>query len=152
MHSVVRQGQTIKPGTMCHTLFDSCVGSLTSPANHVTLYLTPNIFPSIYRVYYTVARRYEFHVRVARTILFLPREHKIHFSGLTCNVVFIDGVFDDFRKISEDFPKLFRRPDERSRTFSENFRNLRKFSENCRRLSRKTLRCLDHTPTNLRTI
>ena len=40
-----------------------------------------------------------------------------------------DGVFDDFPKISdhlpkilEDFPKLFRRPDELSRTFSENFR------------------------------
>ena len=25
-----------------------------------------------------------------------------------------DGVFDDFPKISEDFQKLFRRPDERS--------------------------------------
>ena len=33
-----------------------------------------------------------------------------------------DGVFDDFPKIPEDFSKLFRRPDERSRTFSENFR------------------------------
>ena len=37
-----------------------------------------------------------------------------------------DGVFDDFPKISEDFPKLFRRPDERSRTFSENFQNFRR--------------------------
>ena len=35
-----------------------------------------------------------------------------------------DGVFDDFPKISEDVQKLFRRPDERSRTFSENFRRL----------------------------
>ena len=39
-----------------------------------------------------------------------------------------DGVFGDFPKISdhfpkisEDFPTLFRRPDDRSRTFSENF-------------------------------
>ena len=32
-----------------------------------------------------------------------------------------DVVFDDFPKISEDFAKLSRRPDERSRTFSENF-------------------------------
>ena len=35
--------------------------------------------------YYTVARRYEFYVRVARTILFLLRGHKIHFSELMCN-------------------------------------------------------------------
>ena len=45
-------------------------------------------------------RRYEFYVRVARTIshsfaaltreiLFLPREHKIHIFELTCNVLFI---------------------------------------------------------------
>ena len=45
-----------------------------------------------------------------------------------------DGVFDDFPKISEDFPKLFRRLDERSRTFSENFRKFPKMSEDVRRL------------------
>ena len=52
-----------------------------------------------------------------------------------------DGAFDDFPKISdhlpkisEDFLKLFRRPDERSRTFSENFRRCPKMSEDCRRL------------------
>ena len=54
----------------------------------------------VYRGYYTVARRYEFYVRVARTIshewaqrtseiLFLPLEHKIHIFELTCNVLFI---------------------------------------------------------------
>jgi len=54
----------------------------------------------LYRGYYTVARRYEFYVRVARTIshsfasltreiLFLPREHKIHIFEPTCNVLFI---------------------------------------------------------------
>ena len=53
-----------------------------------------------YRGYYTVARRYEFYVRVARAIsheraqrmseiLFLPREHKIHIFELTRNVLFI---------------------------------------------------------------
>ena len=40
-----------------------------------------------------------------------------------------DGVFGDFPKISDHFPKLFRRPDERSRTFSENFRRLPKTFE-----------------------
>ena len=47
-----------------------------------------------------------------------------------------DGVFDDFPKISdhlpkisEDFLKLFRRPDERSRTFPENFRKFGRFSK-----------------------
>ena len=50
-----------------------------------------------------------------------------------------DGVFDDFpkisdhlTKISEDFPKLFRIPDERSRTFSENFQNFPKIAEDFR--------------------
>ena len=54
-----------------------------------------------------------------------------------------NGVFDDFPKISdhfpkisEDFPKLSRRPDERSRTFSENFRKFPKMSEDFRRLSK----------------
>ena len=52
-----------------------------------------------------------------------------------------DAVFDDFPKISdhfpkisEDFPKLFQRPDERSRTFTENFRKFPKMSEDVRRL------------------
>ena len=54
-----------------------------------------------------------------------------------------DSVFDDFPKIpdhlpkiSEDFPKLFRIPDERSRTFSEKFRKLPKISEDFRRLAK----------------
>ena len=60
----------------------------------------PEKFCKRYRGYYTVARRYEFYVRVARTIshewakrtseiLFLPREHKIHMFEPTCNVLFI---------------------------------------------------------------
>ena len=35
-HQPVGQGQTITPGTLCPTLCDKRVGSLTSPANHVT--------------------------------------------------------------------------------------------------------------------
>ena len=69
-----------------------------------------------------------------------------------------DNIFDDFPKftdhflkISEDFPKLFWRPDERSRAFSENFRKFPKISEDCRRLSRKTRSSFDDTPTNLST-
>ena len=53
----------------------------------------------IYRGYCTGAKGYEFYVLVARTIshewvqwrseiLLLPREHKIHVFGLTCNVLF----------------------------------------------------------------
>ena len=59
-----------------------------------------------------------------------------------------DGVFDDFPKISdhfpkisdhfpkisEDFQKLFQSPDERCRTFSENFRKFPKMSEDFQRL------------------
>ena len=40
-----------------------------------------------------------------------------------------EGVFDDFPKISENFSKLFRRPDERTLTFFENFRRLPKTLE-----------------------
>ena len=42
-----------------------------------------------------------------------------------------DGVFVDFPKISEDFPKLFRRPDERSRTFSKHFPVFPEIAEDC---------------------
>ena len=45
-----------------------------------------------------------------------------------------DGVFDDFPKISEDFPKLFWKPDKRSRTFSKNVWKFPKMSEDFRRL------------------
>jgi len=58
------------------------------------------VYMYIYRGYYAVARRYEFCVRVTRTIsqewakrtreiLFLPREHKIHIFEPMCNVLFI---------------------------------------------------------------
>ena len=52
-----------------------------------------------------------------------------------------DGFFDDFPKISdhfpkisENFPKFLRRPDERSQTFSDNFRKFPKMPEDVRRL------------------
>ena len=78
---------------------------------------------------------------LTREILLLPREHKIHIFELTCNIMFFllykhtdNGVFDDFPKISEDFQNCPRRPDERSLTFSENFRKFPKMSEDFRRL------------------
>ena len=52
-----------------------------------------------------------------------------------------DGIFDDFPKISDHLPKiseeiskLFRRHDEHSWTFSENFRKFPKMPEDARRL------------------
>ena len=56
----------------------------------------------------------------------------------TDNVVFDDfpNISDHFPKISEDFPKSSRRPDERSRTFSENFRKCPKMSKDVRRLTK----------------
>ena len=126
---------------------------------------------AIYRGYYTVARRYEFYFLVAKQYFTNERSEwvkycfcheKIKFIFSNRRVMFFllyrhadDGVFDDFPKISEDFPKLFRRPDERLRTFSrisEDFRRCPKISDDCRRLSRKTRRCFDNTPTNLSTI
>ena len=36
-HQPVKQGQITTPGISAPTLSDKCVGSLTSPANHITL-------------------------------------------------------------------------------------------------------------------
>ena len=46
------QGQTTTPGTPCPTLYGKCVGSLTSPASHVTLKVQetgPMVFSSCQR-------------------------------------------------------------------------------------------------------
>ena len=79
---------------------------------------------------------------------YLTSEHSEHVRYCSCH----EKISDHFPKISEDFPKLFWRPDERSRTFSENFRKFPKMSEDFRRLLRKTRRCFNDTPTNLSTI
>ena len=90
-----------------------------------------------------------------RSLVRYPVEHeKIKFVSRSGQVIFCllykhiyDDVFDYFRKISdhllkisEDFPKFFRRPDERFRTFSkhfpkivEEFRRLPKITEDFRR-------------------
>jgi len=71
----------------------------------------------------------------ARGYEFSLEHEKIKFVSTSGHVIFCllykhtsDDVFDDFPKISdhfseisEDFPKLFRRPDERFRTFSVHF-------------------------------
>ena len=104
--------------------------------------------------YYTVARRCEFYVLVARPIprewaqqtseiLFLPREHKIHIFELTCNARFIILAYwwPRFSRFSEDFRPL----SENSRRFSlivpkgrqtspNTFRNFPKIFEDCGRL------------------
>ena len=56
-----------------------------------------------------------------------------------------NSVLDDFPKISDHFPKI----SESRINVDENFP---KISEDYRSLSRKTLRCFDHTPTNLSTV
>ena len=147
--------------------------------NSCLLYLHYNsiLTRTLHRGYYTVARRYEFYFRVAKQYFTNERSEWVKYCFCHKKIKFIsssrrvpvmffllyrhadDGVFDDFPnvsdhlpKISEDFLKLFRIPDERSRTFSENFRKLPKMSEDCRRLPRKTRRCFDDTSTNLSTI
>ena len=88
---------SVSVGLLIWSATQVCVGSLPHYQNLRYLF-TLNYL--IHRGYYTVARRYEFYVRVARTIshewaqrtseiLFLPREHKIHIFEPTCNVLFI---------------------------------------------------------------
>ena len=47
-HQPMRQGQTTTLGTTYPTVFDRCVGSLTSPVNHVTLKIQ-EMGPSVYK-------------------------------------------------------------------------------------------------------
>ena len=49
-HQPMKQGQTTTPGATCPTLFDKCVGSLTSPANRVTLKMQET-GPTVYSPY-----------------------------------------------------------------------------------------------------
>ena len=60
-HQPVKQGQTTTPGTPCPTLYDKCVGSLTSPADYITLKMQ-GTGPTIYRPY---PRRLE-HLTICR--------------------------------------------------------------------------------------
>ena len=117
----------------------------TEFASKRTLGYFPNKSPG-YRGYYTVARRCEFYVRVARTIshewgqrtsgiLFLPREHKVHIFELTCNVLFIiyTNWWRRFWWFSEDFWRFSKIVLKARRTFPNIFREFPKIPENVRR-------------------
>ena len=74
-------------------------------------------------------------------IVLATSSYKVHIFERTCNVFLLrkhtdDGVFYGFPKISQDFPKFFRRLDERCRRFSENFRKIPKISEDFRRFAK----------------
>ena len=94
----------------------------------------------IYRGYYTVERRNEFYVRVARTLLFLPREHKIHILELTCNLFLLcrhtdNGVSDHNRRFPTTcrrFPKIFQNCSEGDTNVPKHFRNFPKIAEDFR--------------------
>ena len=70
------------------------------PYEAAVKFLTSKLTSEIYRGYYTAVRRYEFYLRVVKTIfyeraqrvskiLFSPREDKIHIFKPPCNVLFI---------------------------------------------------------------
>jgi len=49
-HQPVKQGQTATPGISSPNFSDKCVGSLTSPANHITLKMQET-GPTVYSPY-----------------------------------------------------------------------------------------------------
>ena len=66
-HQPMRQGQTTTPGTTCPTLYDKCVGSLTSPANHVTLEMQetgPTVYKQLLDEVFVISRIIEVEVGV----------------------------------------------------------------------------------------
>jgi len=99
----------------------------------------------------------------SQQVRYWVEQEKCKFVSTSSHVIFCllykhsnDDVFDNFPKMSdhflkifEDFPKLFRRPDERFWTFSEHFP---KIVEDCRRWPKKIRRCFDHTSTNLNVV
>ena len=128
------------------------VTTLSSNIWNISVFLV-NIDGGIDWGYYTVARRYEFYVRVGRTrshewaqwmseILFLPREHKIHVFELTCYVLFIISMYwwrrfwwfsEDFQPLSEDFRRFFKTVPKARQTFPNIFREFPKISEDVRK-------------------
>ena len=90
----------------------------------------------LHRGYYTLARRYEFSGRVARTI----SHSNIKVISSSWRVMFFllcrhtnDSVFDDFPKISDDFPKIFQNCSKRTLpNISENVRRFSKIDEDFR--------------------
>ena len=91
---------------------------------------------AICRGYYMVERRYEFFVRVSRTIELFFLLYSVLFFLLYRHTD--DSVFDDF-------PKIFRNRSEGQMNVPEHFPEI---SEDCRRLSRKTRICFDHAGNN----
>ena len=81
-----------------------------------------------------MVRRYEFYVRVARTIS--------HERAQQMSENIIPTTFRRFPKISKIVLKA-------RQTFPNIFREFSKISEDCQRLSRRTRRCFDDAPTNL---
>ena len=110
----------------------------------------PPCSKGLYREYYTVARRYEFYVQVARTRLrYCSCHENIKFISSSQRVIFFllykhtdDGVSDDFPKISDHLPKISEDfsncPEDQTNVpehfprISENFRRCPKIAEHFR--------------------
>ena len=75
------------------------------------------------------ARGYGFYLKVFNS-RYRVKQEKIKFISTSGHVTFFllykNTNDDDFPKISEDFPKLLRRPDERFRVFSGHFPKISK--------------------------
>ena len=108
------------------------------------------------------ARGYEFYLRYLtcslRSLVRYRVEHeKIKFESTSGHVIFCllykhtnGDAFDNFSKISEQFPKIFEYCSKIVRRSDERVRTAPKIFEDNRRLPRKNRYCYDHTATKLR--
>ena len=80
-HQPVKQGQTTTPRISFPTLSDKCVGSLTSPANHITLKMQetgPTVYsryPMGYTPTFLSVKISAYHVQTCE------RESRIHYDS-----------------------------------------------------------------------
>ena len=151
VHSQNQLNMTISPSlfpAVTVTMASDRKIRITLRTNQIAGFVTVPSGKKINRGYYTVVRRDEFYVRVARTIslkwaqrtseiLFLPREHKIHIFELMFFLLYKhidDGMLMIFRRFSTTFRRFSKIVPKARQMFPNIFQEFLKISEDVQRL------------------